>query len=96
MSAIDRNTVQKLAHLSRLELSENQEEKMIGDLGAILDWVEQLDEVDTENVAPLASVNEEASVLRVDKAVNYFQNNEATKNAPEKEGDYFVVPKVLG
>lgn len=93
--AIDKRTVQKLAHLSRLELSEKEQEKMSEDLGDILDWVEKLEEVDTSNVEPLGNVNEETIQLREDKADNYFSGNEALKNAPEADQGHFIVPKVL-
>lgn len=93
--AIDKKTVQKLAHLSRLELTEKEQEKMSEDLGEILDWVEKLEEVDTSNVAPLGNVNEEPVHLRTDKADNYFSGKEALKNAPEADQGHFIVPKVL-
>jgi len=93
--AIDKATVDKLAHLARLELTDDQREKVNDDLGNILDWVEQLEEVDTSNVEPLGNVNEETSPLRVDKANNFFEEGEALENAPEKDDKYFVVPKVL-
>lgn len=93
--AIDKKTVQKLAHLSRLELSETEQAKMSEDLGDILEWVEKLEEVDTSNVAPLGNVNEEPIHLREDKADNYFSENEALKNAPESDQGHFIVPKVL-
>ncbi|MFY0625113.1 MAG: Asp-tRNA(Asn)/Glu-tRNA(Gln) amidotransferase subunit GatC [Reichenbachiella sp.] len=94
--SVDKKTVQKLAHLARLELSEDQLEKYGKDLGDILDWVEKLDEVDTSAVAPLGNVNEEDVPLREDKVVEVFKGDEALKNAPEKDGDFFIVPKVLG
>ncbi|MEP3389755.1 MAG: Asp-tRNA(Asn)/Glu-tRNA(Gln) amidotransferase subunit GatC [Reichenbachiella sp.] len=93
--AIDKKTVQKLAHLSRLELTEKEQEKMSEDLGDILDWVEKLEEVDTSNVEPLGNVNEEPIQLREDKANNYFSGDEAMKNAPESDQGHFIVPKVL-
>ncbi|MDW3211520.1 MAG: Asp-tRNA(Asn)/Glu-tRNA(Gln) amidotransferase subunit GatC [Reichenbachiella sp.] len=93
--AIDKKTVQKLAHLSRLELTEKEQEKMGEDLGDILDWVEKLEEVDTSNVEPLGNVNEEPIQLREDKANNYFSGDEALKNAPESDQGHFIVPKVL-
>ncbi len=93
--AVDKKTVEKLAHLARLELTDEQIEKYGKDLGDILDWVEKLEEVDTNDVAPLGNVNEEKVPLREDKADNYFKGEEALKNAPEKDGDYFIVPKVL-
>lgn len=93
--AIDKKTVQKLAHLSRLELSEKEQDKMSVDLGDILDWVEKLEEVDTNDVQPLGNVNEEPIFLRPDKADNHFSGDEALKNAPEKDQGHFIVPKVL-
>ena len=93
--AVDKKTVQKLAHLARLELTDEQVEKYGKDLGDILDWVEKLEEVDTTHVEPLGNVNEEKAPLRADKADNYFKGDEALKNAPEKDGDFFIVPKVL-
>lgn len=94
--AIDKKTVQKLAHLSRLELTEKEQEKMGEDLGDILNWVEKLEEVDTSDVKPLGNVNEEPIQLRADKAHNAFSGDEALKNAPESDQGHFVVPKVLG
>ncbi|UXX79664.1 Asp-tRNA(Asn)/Glu-tRNA(Gln) amidotransferase subunit GatC [Reichenbachiella carrageenanivorans] len=93
--AIDKNTVQKLAQLSRLELSEKEQEKLSTDLGDILDWVEKLEEVNTADVAPLGNVNEEPIHLRIDKSDNYFSGEEALKNAPESDQGHFIVPKVL-
>lgn len=93
--AIDKKTVRKLAHLSRLELSADEEKKMSIDLGDILDWVEKLEEVDTGNVQPLGNVNEEPIRLRTDQAHNHFSGEEALKNAPESDQGHFIVPKVL-
>ncbi|PIB33928.1 hypothetical protein BFP72_00015 [Reichenbachiella sp. 5M10] len=93
--AIEIGTVRKLSNLARLELSEDQELKMSKDLGDILEWVEQLEEVDTENVDALGNVNEDEVPLRGDVADNFFENGETTKNAPESTDNYFVVPKVL-
>lgn len=93
--AVDKQTVLKLAHLARLELNEEQVEKYAKDLGDILDWVEKLEEVNTDNVEPLTNPNEDLAPLREDIANNYFKPGEAVKNAPEADDDYFIVPKVL-
>lgn len=93
--AIDKKTVQKLAHLSRLELTEKEQQKMSEDLGDILNWVEKLEEVDTSDIEPLGNVNEESIQLREDKADNFFSGDEALKNAPESDQGHFIVPKVL-
>lgn len=93
---VDKKTVQKLAHLSRLELTEKGQKKMSEDLGDILDWVEKLNEVDTDHVAPLGNVNEAPMHFRSDEPHNYFSEaQEALKNAPEHDQDHFIVPKVL-
>ena len=93
--AVDKETVQKLAHLSRLEFSEAEQDKMSVELGNILDWIEKLEEVDTTDVEPLGNVNEQAMPLREDKVNNYFSGDDALKNAPEKDNNHFIVPKVL-
>lgn len=93
--SISKETVQKLAQLSRLELSDEVQTKMQEDLGDILSWVEKLEEVDTRNVRPLTNVNEEPVHMRDDTADNYFSDQEALNNAPQKDDNYFVVPKVL-
>lgn len=93
--SIDKKTVEKLAHLARLELTEVEKIKMMADLEKIIHWVEKLGELNTDNVEPLRNVNEETVVLRDDVASNYFQRGEALLNAPEKDDTYFIVPKVL-
>lgn len=91
----DLATLRKLAHLSRLELDQSKEEKLLGELNKILNWVEQLRELDTENVEPLVHLSHEINVLRVDEARNTVSHQEGLRNAPRKDSDYFRVPKVL-
>ena len=91
----DLATLRKLAHLSRLELDQSKEEKLLGELNKILNWVEQLRELDTENVEPLVHLSHEINVLRVDEAQNTVSHQEGLRNAPRKDSDYFRVPKVL-
>lgn len=93
---VDKKTVQKLAHLSRLELTATEQQKMGEDLGDILDWVEKLNEVDTHDVAPLGNVNESPMRFRNDEPQNHFSGaKEALQNAPESDQGHFIVPKVL-
>ena len=68
---------------------------MLQDLNKILNWVDQLRELDTENVEPLIHMSEEVNVMREDLAQNTVSHDEALKNAPRKDSDYFRVPKVL-
>jgi aspartyl-tRNA(Asn)/glutamyl-tRNA(Gln) amidotransferase subunit C len=92
---IDRALLDKIAHLSRLEFDEKDAEKMMKDMTAIVDWVEKLKEVDTENVEPLTTMSHEINVLREDEVKEHLSHERGLKNAPKKDSDYFRVPKVL-
>lgn len=92
---IDQKIVEKMAHLSRLELSEQESEKMVGDLSKILNWMDQLKELDTNNVEPLTHMSEEVNVFREDIAKNALPREKGLKNAPSQNGEYFQVPKVI-
>jgi aspartyl-tRNA(Asn)/glutamyl-tRNA(Gln) amidotransferase subunit C len=92
---IDLNTVKKMAHLARLEFNEEGAEKMKKDMTQILDWVEQLNEVDTEGVEPLTTMSSEVNVLREDVVGEHLSRDRGLQNAPQKDSDYFRVPKVL-
>jgi aspartyl-tRNA(Asn)/glutamyl-tRNA(Gln) amidotransferase subunit C len=91
----DLATLRQLAHLSRLELDETKEEQMLGDLNKILNWVDQLRQLDTTDVEPLVHLSHEINVLRPDEAHNSVSHQEGLRNAPRKDSDYFRVPKVL-
>jgi len=92
---INKNTLRKIAHLARLELDPDKEDAMTNDLNEIINWVEQLQEVDTEGVEPLTNMSEEVNVFRKDKAGEHLDHQRALKNAPKHDEDYFRVPKVL-
>lgn len=92
---IDQATVKNIAHLSRLELSETEEKEMVGSLSKILNWMEQLNELDTTGVEPLSHMSEEVNVMREDVAINTLSREEGILNAPSKVGKYFGVPKVI-
>lgn len=92
---IDKETLQKIAHLARLDFEEKAEAEMIQSMTEILDWVEKLNEIDTENVAPLIHMSREVNVLREDKLKSHLSHEAALKNAPKKDSDYFRVPKVM-
>ena len=92
---IDKNLILKLEKLSRLELSEKEREKIQGDLNNILKMVEKLDELDTEDVEPLLHIAEGENVLRDDEIKNQLSKEEALSNAPDSDGQYFKVPKVI-
>jgi len=92
---IDKRTLQKIAHLARLEMDEKDEASMVKDLNEIITWVEQLNEVDTENVEPLTNMSHEVNVFREDKVEGHLDHEKALKNAPKKDKDFFRVPKFL-
>ena len=92
---IDKDLLHKIAHLSRLDFNEQDEAKMLISMNSILDWVEQLNEVDTTNVKPLTHMSEETNSLREDLAKEPLSHERGLRNAPRKDSDYFRVPKVI-
>jgi aspartyl-tRNA(Asn)/glutamyl-tRNA(Gln) amidotransferase subunit C len=92
---IDKQTLQKIAHLSRLELDPSKEDKLKADLEEILNWVDKLNELDTDGVEPLINMSFEVNAFREDKIMEPLSQARGLYNAPDKEGDYFKVPKVL-
>ncbi len=87
--------VDKVAELARLEFKGSDKEAIKTDMQRILNFVEKLNEVDTDGVEPLIYMTDEHLELRVDDAYNPISQEEALKNAPVKDSDYFKVPKVL-
>lgn len=92
---ITRDLLDKMAHLARLEVKEEDAEKMMADMSAMITWVEKLNQVDTHDVEPLTTMSHEVNALREDKVKNHLPHEEVLKNAPVKNEDYFRVPKVL-
>lgn len=92
---IDHETLHKIAHLSRLEISAEEEPEMIKKLEGVLNWMEQLNEIDTENVAPLTHMTEEINAFREDIPKNTITREEGLSNAPKHDDKYFRVAKVM-
>ena len=92
---IDKNTTLKIAKLSRIKININEVDELSTQLSSILKWVEQLNEVNTDNVKPLSNVSISDLPLREDKEVTQDSSEEVLKNAPELLENYFVVPKVV-
>jgi len=95
MTKITKDTVDKLATLSRLEFDGKAKEEVLGDLNRMLDFVSKLNELDTTGVEPLIYMNDEKNVLRADEVKKDITQKEALSNAPKKDSDYFKVPKVV-
>jgi aspartyl-tRNA(Asn)/glutamyl-tRNA(Gln) amidotransferase subunit C len=92
---IDQTSIKKIAHLARLEFDENSAEKMSKDMSQILDWVEKLNEINTDSVEPLTTMSSETNVMREDKIGKHLAHEAGLKNAPKRDSDYFRVPKVM-
>ena len=93
--SVDKDTVKKIARLARLDVPEERQEQIAGELQAILSWIEELSEVDTANIEPLASVTGHSLPLRVDKVTDGNKVEDILANAPEQASGFFVVPKVV-
>jgi len=95
MAEITKETIQYLSELCRIGCTEEEKEILTKDLGAILDYIEQLQELDTENVAPCNQVLKEMkNVARNDEAKGVMAREKFLKNAPEEIGGYVRVPTV--
>lgn len=95
MTKFSEQTVDKLAHLSRLEFDGKEKQEIIYDLERMLVFVSKLNELDTTDIEPLIYMNEEVNILREDEIKQTISQNEALLNAPKKDSDYFKVPKVV-
>ena len=93
--SVDKQTVAKIANLARIEVSEDELENTMGELNNILDWIEQLSEVNTDGVPAMTSVVAADLPRREDKVTDGGYRDEVLKNAPVAEHGFFAVPKVL-
>ena len=91
---IDQETLHKIAHLARLEIKPEEEPEMLKKLEGVLNWMEQLNEIDTENVQPLTHMTQELNAFREDKPKILITRDEGLANAPKQDGKYFRVSKV--
>lgn len=92
---IDDNTIDKLAGLAKLTFDEQGKQQIKTDLNRMLDFVDKLQELDTSAVDPLVLMTDEENVWREDVPKQEITQEDALKNAPKKDSDYFKVPKVL-
>lgn len=92
---VNKQLVDKLAELAKLEFDEKSKAEIVNDLNNVLTFVEQLNEVDTTNVEPLTYITDEVNVLRKDVVKQEITKEEALKNAPLHDSDYIKVPKVI-
>ncbi len=93
--ALDKATVARIATLARIRVAEDQLEPLAAELSGILDWVEQLMAVDTENVPPMTSVAEMGLPMRADVVTDGNDRAAAIGNAPRTARGFYAVPKVV-
>ncbi len=92
---VDEKLISRLEKLAKLDLTSKEKEKLQKELGDILTMVDKLEELDTKGVEPLIYVLEEDNAWREDKVSGQIPKEKTFKNAPDTDGDYFKVPKVI-
>lgn len=93
--SVDKTTVAKIARLARIHVDEARQEAIADELNCILAWIAELDEVNTDNVEPLASVTGHSMPMREDVVTDGGYVDDVLANAPESASGFFVVPKVV-
>tara|TARA_B100001939_G_scaffold233666_1_gene201387 strand:- start:143 stop:433 length:291 start_codon:yes stop_codon:yes gene_type:complete len=94
--SVDKSTVMRISQLARIEVAEGDQDKLADELNNILTWVEQLNEVDTEGVAPMSSGLPGAVLPQREDLVSAGNRQpDILRNAPESRSGFFVVPKVI-
>jgi aspartyl-tRNA(Asn)/glutamyl-tRNA(Gln) amidotransferase subunit C len=93
---IDDQLIDHLSHLSRLKFEGMERENLKKDLGKIVEFMDQLNAINTDDVEPLIFMSEEINFVRKDEALTEISKEDALKNAPKKDSDYFRVRKVKG
>jgi len=92
---VNKRLIQDIAKLAKLEFDAKSTEEMKSDLEKILTFVDKLNEIDTDGVNPLIYMSDEMNVLRADEITEETSQEDALRNAPSKDSDYFKVPTVL-
>lgn len=92
---ITEKQIDELAYLARLEFKDDSKDAIKADLDRIIEFCEQLREVDTSNVEPLVYMSDRMNNLREDEVIETISHEEALKNAPDADSDYFKVPKFI-
>mgnify|MGYP000577610520 FL=1 len=92
---IDLKTVKHISKLSRISIEDEKAKKLEKDLNSIFKWIEQLNQLNTDNVEPLTSIAETTLRLRKDQIISKNIREDILKNSPKDNKDYFVVPKVV-
>jgi aspartyl-tRNA(Asn)/glutamyl-tRNA(Gln) amidotransferase subunit C len=92
---INLKTIKHISKLSRISVDDEKANKLAGDLNSIFNFIEKLNELNTDNVEPLTSVAETTLKLRADEVKSKNIRDQILKNSPEENEDFFVVPRVV-
>lgn len=93
--SLDPATVRRIARLARIRVEDADVARLQGELNGILGWIEQLQEVDVDGVAPLAGAAQMAMRLREDRVTDGGYPEQVLANAPDRVGEFYAVPKVV-
>ena len=92
---IDNDTVDKIAHLARLEFENEAKEEIKKDMNNMLNFIDKLEEINTDGISPLIHMTDEDNTFREDVSKIEITQKEALSNAPKKDSTYFKIPKVM-
>jgi aspartyl-tRNA(Asn)/glutamyl-tRNA(Gln) amidotransferase subunit C len=92
---IDLKTIKHISKLSRISVDDKKADKLAVDLNSIFNFIEKLNELNTDNIEPLTSVAETTLKLRTDEIKSKNIREQILKNSPEENEDFFVVPRVV-
>ena len=92
---VDKKIIDKLANLSKLRFSESEMDLITKDMTKMIDFINQLEEINTDGIKPLIHMNEEFNNLREDEVSGMLNQSDALSNSPVKDSTYFKLPKVL-
>ncbi|WP_010529622.1 Asp-tRNA(Asn)/Glu-tRNA(Gln) amidotransferase subunit GatC [Lentibacillus jeotgali] len=95
MADISKDEVKHVANLARLAITEEEADMFTDQLSSIIEYAEQLNELDTEHIEPTTHVLDLKNVMRKDEPKEWISRDEALKNAPDKQDGYFRVPSIL-
>ncbi|MDX2083595.1 MAG: Asp-tRNA(Asn)/Glu-tRNA(Gln) amidotransferase subunit GatC [Rickettsiales bacterium] len=95
MAKVTENDIKKIAHLARIEVSEKSRQDLANQVGSIINWVEKLNEVNSENITELSSVHQITLPTTEDKVSANYNAEEILQNSKDAKYGYFTVPKVI-
>jgi aspartyl-tRNA(Asn)/glutamyl-tRNA(Gln) amidotransferase subunit C len=93
--SINKDTIKKISKLARISVTNDETDRLEKDLNSILKFVEQLKELNTDKVEPISSVSDQDLTMNKDEVKKINEKDDILKNTPEKNSNYYVVPKVI-